>query len=243
MLAAIPFVALGMIGLGFWQLSRWQERRAQNALITQRLEMPLIALTGEPLLKPADLDYHPATVRGVYDFAQEIIWKNRSRNGSPGVDVITPLWIAGSNVAVLVDRGWIPYTQMAPAARAAYPKPEGEVVVTGLLRQTARRTSSLLPADPALSLERTRLDDWFWLDIEQIQQQIPYPLLPLIVQQSPGPDPTQLPISSHDIELSDGPHLSYAIQWFAFAAIAIFGPLIYWRQSRREKQPAGSSRK
>jgi surfeit locus 1 family protein len=236
MLAGIPFAAAGMIALGFWQLSRLQERREQNALITQRLEMPPIELTGEPILNPDDMDYRPVIVQGVYDSAQEIVWKNRAHQGSPGAHVITPLRIAGADAAVLVDRGWIPYTQTAPDRRAVYQVPKGEVVVRGLLRQPDKRESSFLPADPTLSAGRPRLDDWFWLEVGQIQQQVPYPLLPLIVQQGPGPDPSQLPISGSDIELSEGPHLGYAIQWFSFAAIAIVGPVLYWYQARRRRE-------
>ena len=58
-----------------------------------------------------------------------------------------------------------------------------------------------------------------------MQQQIPYPLLPAWVQletQQPsqaGPEPELLALPV----LDDGPHLSYAVQWFIFSTIAIIG--------------------
>lgn len=245
LLLAIPVIALGMSGLGFWQLSRWQERRAMNALIAARTQAPPVTLPVQPGSDDwSAWDYRPVRVRGEFDPAQEVVWKTRAYNGAPGVHVITPLRIAGESIAVLVDRGWLPYLEAEPERRAAYPPPAGEVTVTGLLRLPATRNSILSPRDPPLGPELPRLDGWFWLDTRAIQGQMPYRLLPIIVAQAPEPGATGLPLRDDSLQLDDGPHLSYAVQWFAFAAIAIFGPLIYWlgeraRHSERAKLPRG----
>lgn len=237
-LAAIPLIFFGMLALGVWQLGRLQARRAHNAVIAARLDAPPAAVTPDLFAGDlAEFDYRPAEARGTFDAGQEIVWRNQAHNGAPGVHVLTPLRLAGHPAAVLVDRGWIPYTQAEPEARSAYPAPAGEVVITGVLRLPARRTMDFLPADPVLGPDRPRVDAWFWLDVEQIQAQVPYPLLPLVLVQTSGASAGQLPLLDFSVDLSDGPHLSYAIQWFAFAAIALFGPLLYWRHSRR--QPAG----
>jgi surfeit locus 1 family protein len=237
-LAAIPVVFFGMLALGVWQLNRLQERRARNAEIAARLAEPTAPVA--PALFAGDLaalDYRPAEARGTFDPAQEIVWRNQPRSGAPGVHVITPLRLAGSDAAVLVDRGWLPYTQAEPSARAAYPAPAGETLIAGVLRRPVPRTADFLPADPVLSPDLPRVDAWFWLDIEQIQAQVPYPLLPMLLVQTSGADAYQLPLAEFTPDLSDGPHLSYAIQWFAFAAIALFGPLLYWQHSRRSSRP------
>jgi surfeit locus 1 family protein len=231
LLIAIPVIALGMVALGFWQLSRLEQRRLVNAEIRARLDEPPLDLNETPL--PSDLEgleYRPAAARGTFDFENEIVWRNQEHAGAPGVHVITPLRLTGVDEAVLVDRGWIPYTEAEPAARRAYQSPEGELSMSGLLRLPARRTADFLPADPTLSPALPRLDSWFWLDIGQIQAQVPYALLPVIVAQTPGSEAPQLPIPSAELDLSEGPHLVYAVQWFAFAAIALVGPLLYWRR-------------
>jgi surfeit locus 1 family protein len=236
LVSTIPVVAIGMLGLGVWQLERLQERRTLNAEIRRRLAEPPLTLNGSLLTDTARLEYRPVRVRGVFDFSQEIVLRNRAHAEMPGVHVITPLKIQGSEKAVLIDRGWIPYEVSNPATRAAYHTPVGEVEVKGILRRSQTRPYSFLPVDPTLSPELPRLDEWYWLNIDQIQAQVSYPLVPMLMAAAPAEDAqgSQLPIAGYDIDLSEGPHLSYAIQWFAFAAIAVFGPLAYWRQHRKQ---------
>lgn len=232
----IAFVAIGalvLISLGIWQLGRLQERRALNAAIASRLDLPPVTLSGQPL-DATDLEYRPVVVTGTFDFSQEIVLRNRAYKNVAGVHVITPLRIAGSDGAVLVDRGWIPYEAAGPELRTAYASPTGAVTVHGLIRVSQPRPSSLAPADPPLGPDRPRLDAWFWPDVSQIQKQIPYPLLPFYVEQDPGPDPNAIPAPGHEIDLSEGPHLSYAIQWFSFAAILVVGSIALARQRRRK---------
>ena len=231
-LAGIPVVVAAMIGLGIWQLMRWQARRALNAEIRIRLVAPRLELADAVLTDTSRLEYRPVIVRGVYDFSQEIVLRNRAYESAPGVHVITPLRITGSAAAMLVDRGWIPYQASSAPARAAYHTPEGEVVVQGFLRASQTRPYSFLPADPTVGPGSPRLDAWYWLNIDQVQQQIPYPLLPMFVELAPT-DASRLPISGYELDLGEGPHLSYALQWFAFAAILVVGPLVYWYQQRR----------
>src|SRR5262245_56990814 len=79
--------------LGVWQLDRLAERRAINARIDTRMVEPATPLTGEPL-DPEAIEYRRVKVRGVYDSAQEVVLRNRSLEGAPGVHVLTPLRIA-----------------------------------------------------------------------------------------------------------------------------------------------------
>lgn len=235
LLASLPVIVIGMIGLGIWQLNRLQERRAHNALIQARLAGPPLTLTAAALTSDlAAWEYRPARARGVFDPAGEIIWRNQARDGAPGVHVLTPLRLADGS-AVLVDRGWIPYTEAEPAARARYAAPAGVVEVSGVLRLPVVRTAAFLPADPTVSPANPRVDAWFWTDLRQIQTQLAYPLLPVILVQNAAAGGLALPAADSSVELSDGPHLWYALQWFAFAAIAFFGPLIYWRHSRQAR--------
>ena len=126
---------------------------------------------------------------------------------------------------ILVDRGWIPYEFSDPRAREAFRPPTGEVTVQGILRQSQSRRSSFSPADPPRSPDLPRLDAWFRVDLPRIQEQLPYPLLPFFLEEETpsGVTPRWLPRPDPDIELDEGSHLIYAVQWFAFAGILIGG--------------------
>ena len=222
--------AAAMIGLGAWQLQRLSERRALNAQVRARMSQAPLALSGPIGELP---EYTPVWAKGVFDFANEIVLRNRAHDQEPGVHLLTPLRIEGSDQVVLIDRGWIPYTQADPAARAPYDGPSGPLTVMGLARSSQARTFFVLPADPTASPAAPRLDAWLWINIPQIQGQMPYPLLPFFIEAAPRADLSTLPISGYDdIDLSDGPHLSYAIQWFAFAVILVAGSIALWRQNR-----------
>ncbi len=227
----VALAALVMGGLGVWQLQRLVQRRAENAVLAERLAQPPLDLN--LAAAPRVQEYAPVLARGTFDFAQEIVLRNRSYAESPGVHVLTPLRLTGSDRVVLVDRGWLPYTETEPAARAPYQAPTGEVTITGLARLAQVRTMPFLPADPTASPAQPRLDAWFWPDLAQIQTQLPYPLLPFYLEADPPATRGALPYAAHDYDLSDGPHLSYAFQWFGFTATLLIGSVVLWRQQRR----------
>ena len=132
------------------------------------------------------LDLRRATVTGAFDVANEVVLRNRSYNESAGVHILTPLRITGSDAAILVDRGWIPY-DAAPELPANFAPPPGEVQVQGILRRGQTRTSSLAPVDPAPPAGG-RLDAWHRADLARIQEQMPYPLLPVFMEARAAPD-------------------------------------------------------
>jgi surfeit locus 1 family protein len=217
-LAALVLTAV-FIRLGMWQLGRLQERRAENALVASRITAPPLELTGAPI-DIDDLEYRRVTVRGTYDHSQEVVLRNRSRDGVPGVDIITPLRITGSEQSVLVNRGWVPLLQYEQAAIQQFVVP-GEVNIEGIVRKTQPRRSTLgaedkVPADGPLR-------SWFRVDIDRIMDQVSYPLMPFFVEQLPRQGAPDLPFPQPNTELSEGSHMNYAIQWFSFAIILVCG--------------------
>lgn len=234
--ALVALAALAMVGLGFWQLSRRAQRLQRNAYITERQAERPVEIRG-PVADPSALEYRRARVVGMFDYDNEIVQRNRARSGSPGVHVLTPLRIEGSDHAILVDRGWIPFLQMEQAQRRPLRGPE-QVEVEGMIRPSQSQPPRMAPVDPPLGPERSRLDAWFWVDVPRIQQQTPYPLLPLYIEWAPQPGAPSLPWRSQDLALNEGPHLSYAIQWFSFAAILASGYIVF---VVRSQQPGRSS--
>ena len=235
-------VLLGVVvlcRLGIWQLDRLAQRRAVNAALKERMAAPPVALT-KALAGAADQEYRRVEVRGVFDPSQEIVQRNRALDGSPGVHVLTPLRLSGSDASVLIDRGWLPQEQAAAEARRAFAAPAGEVVLQGILRRSQENVGA--PFDPAFSAERPRLDAWFHIDIARIEQQTGYPLLPVFVERLPAPGGERaLPRPDPITDLGEGPHLGYAIQWFAFALILLAGYLtITYQQARKQVVLAGN---
>lgn len=229
----ILLLTIAFLFLGNWQLQRRSQRLAANAHILSRLELPAIEVTGE-LLDPDEADLRRATVRGVFDYEHEIVLRNRTWNELPGVHVLVPLRISGTDSAILVDRGWIPYDAAAPADRAAFHNAAGEVEIYGILRQSQQRRGSMSPVDPTPALDNP-VDAWHRVDLPKIRQQMPYPLQTMYLEEDvrPGETPRIFPKPQPDIRLDEGSHLGYAIQWFAFAVVVVGGYAAYYTQRTR----------
>lgn len=148
----------------------------------------------------------------------------RSLEGLPGHWVVTPLVLEDGNAA-LVIRGWVPFDrQEAPVADAA--PPNGSTTVRGFLRPDEGDGSTVPDADGVVGR----------VDVRGIGSALPYRVLVLPIQltEQDPPQPSELPVRIGWPELSEGPHLSYAIQWFAFATIAVVGAIVLAGRERRD---------
>jgi len=222
----VVIVAVVFVRLGFWQISRLHERQASNRHIESNLADRVVPLE-EILSQSGDVEYRHVVVEGEYLPRFEVLLRNRSYEGSPGYHVLTPLELT-SGSTVLVDRGWVPLGIAGPPVMP--PPPEGLVEVTGVIRTSKTQGSGLGPKDPATGT----LTAVFWPDLERLAGQMPGPLEPVYVElryQVPAGGSGQ-PIPASDPILTDGPHLSYTVQWFAFAAIAIVGYFLLTRKRR-----------
>jgi len=216
---------------GFWQLDRLDQRRAHNADIAARRAQPVTSLDG--LLRPSATDPGPAAdrpvlVTGRYDPTQQVLVQFRPLNEQTGEYVLTPLVLA-DRAAVIVNRGWVPASGPETALPPGAAPPQGEVTVTGLAEPGETRRG-LGPRDSA----EGHLAVLPRIDLPRIQAQVPYDLYPVFVQLATQ-DPAQaaIPTPVPPEALDDGPHLSYAMQWFSFTAIGLIGwPLVIRRAAR-----------
>ena len=237
-LVAVVIGAL-CVRLGVWQLERLDERRARNAAVQAEIDRPAVNLNTDPI--PADgLTYRRIRASGTFDPAHEIILSNRAYSGQAGVHLVTPLRIEGRDVAVLVDRGWIPASQASPAERTSFAV-SGTIEVAGIGRPSQQEPAIALLADPTRGPDSPPLDAWRFLDLSAIQPQVPYTLLPVILEASEPVGGISPPKLQSEIDLSEGSHLSYAIQWFAFAAIALLGAAAWLVRSARMATPGKPS--
>ena len=207
--------------LGIWQLDRLQQRRAQNATYLAQISAAPLLLTGQQLpAEPAELVDRLAVVQGHYDFSSQLVLVQQSYLGKPGAHLVTPLVIEGSERAVLVDRGWIPASVVDSSQLALYDRPAIDPVDGVIqLSQTLDRGRETIVVGPQ--------QEWYRIDIAAIQEQMPYDLLPIYLLESPPAEfQEDLPYRIEpEIDLSDGPHIGYAAQWFLFSTILGLGYL------------------
>ena len=235
-------VVVVMINLGFWQLSRLDERKAANSIVTNAMKQPaeplstvLPAGTASTTEQVKVVDYQPVYVTGTYRSDEQVLVNNRTNNGAPGYWVVTPL-VLSDGTAVAINRGWIPFSYTADGSWEEFAPPKGTVTVQGLLRQSQVRETNGLVSSPKDS-EVGTLRALARLDVGRLAQQIDERLIPgYISLRVQDPAQGELPVPVPLPELSQGPHLGYALQWFAFALLTIIVyPLLLRRYARRKK--------
>ena len=237
----IAALAITFIGLGFWQLRRLEERRADNAQIAANMAappQPLDQTLEQYGNDPGALKYRRVEVTGRYRPADEVLLTPRASNRQAGHHVVTPLELDGGSGAVLVERGWVPFAMDAPPIAEAAP-PEGEVTVSGILfpTQEATRYGTSGSSGAPSTAGPERLTFLSVTDVDRIQPQVDIPLLPVsILLQEQTPLADGLPIPGAPPVQSEGNHQSYALQWFFFAAIALGGYPLLLRRSWRARQ-------
>jgi surfeit locus 1 family protein len=223
---AIAAAAL-FVRLGVWQLHRLAERRALNAPLAAHLSAPPVTLDQLPA-DTAAAHYRRVRVSGTFDFAREILLTARSYEGSPGVYLMTPLKIEGGK-AVLVNRGWV-YSPDALSVDLSRWREPAEASVVGYVEEFSSRGRGV-------PRSTTNPRAWHRLDGTQLIKLFPYPIEPYYVVALPqGAQRADAPVRLSLPELSEGPHRSYAIQWFSFAAIALIGVSYLIWQDRRARR-------
>jgi len=219
------------VRLGIWQLDRLDQRRAFNAHVEAMWNADPLELTGKSAEDLTTMEYRAVTVSGTYDFDHQIALRNRYFEGEYGYNLLTPLRLDDGS-AVLVDRGWIPADgNDSPTNWRQYDQP-GPVELKGQIRLGQSEAGFGSVPDATLAPGQTELDFWNIVNLERISQQVSYPLLDVYVQLDVDPaDTTTPPIPFQpELELTEGPHLGYAYQWFTFAGILFFGYPFYVRK-------------
>lgn len=229
----VLIIATVCIRLGFWQLSRLDEKRARNAAVAARMATPAVELTGTRA-DTAGLIYRTAAARGYYDNTRSIILPGRSYQGSPGVLLLTPLRMSGGR-AVLVQRGWIPAPDAVNVPLEAF-RVDTALTVHGLVLPFLNEENTLATGAAGSASTDTFRRVWYAIDAEQLRAQFPYDLLPLRLQLLPrdrsGEETHAYPLAQPAPALDEGPHLGYAIQWFSFALIFLIGWVALLRSTR-----------
>ncbi len=235
-------LVVAFVNLGFWQLRRLDERRDRNAELVARLAEPTqdvatLVPDGGAAPDGDQVDDRRVTATGTYRGDEAVLIRGRSLHDSPGSWVVVPLELPDGRV-VAVNRGWIRNDGRFTEVPDQYTEvPSGEVTVTGLTHPSQER-GTLGATDPT----GTELTSLARVDLARLDEQVDGDLLPVWVQlteaEAAAPDPSPELLDPPVVD-DQGPHLSYAFQWFTFATIAVVGyPLILRRVAReRGKGP------
>jgi cytochrome oxidase assembly protein ShyY1 len=215
-------MAIVCILLAQWQISRLDQRQAANRII----EEATAASTTDAFAldrSQEQVDWRSVEATGRYDVDDELLVRQRRLEGKNGFFVVTPL--DSSSGRVWVARGWVPPGPDAATLPEVPAAPVGTVTVQGYARpfeddsgggdlpagQIQRISPEELQAASGSGSDAARL----W-----IQAASETPVGGIDVLRLPPP------------ELSEGPHLGYAIQWVMFAGMAIVGGVVLVRRQR-----------
>jgi cytochrome oxidase assembly protein ShyY1 len=241
-LALAVAAAVAMVFLGIWQLNRYSERAATNDRIDAAASAAAVPLSGVLSAPTAagragpapghDKAWTKVTITGRYDPAHEIQARGRTVEGDVGFEIVTPLVLADGS-AVLIDRGWIPPAGDALAAPVVPAAPSGPVTVIGQVHLSESHPTPVAHRDGRLDTRR--------ISVPRLAAQLPYPVYGaylLLTEQSPAADPAfrPIPIGHEDAWQNAG----YTVQWWLFAAMALF--LYGWlaRKEPRDDAPVRS---
>jgi len=218
---AIAF-AIVCVSLGVWQLRRLSARQKENAFLAARRFAPELPLDSLPRDTSAS-HFRRVRVTGTYDFNHEIIFTLRGRNGSPGINILTPVLRNGKDSAILVNRGWI----YSPDGVTADLNPwrEAESVNASGFVETFPTKGPFPPPNPARPRAFRRLDR------AALEKVFPYPIANYYVVITDSSASPSAPPRVEPLPLDEGPHRNYAIQWFSFAAISIIGIVTFIRRT------------
>jgi surfeit locus 1 family protein len=221
------------IRLGIWQLDRLEQRRTFNTQFEAARARAVLDLNQEQPADIARMEWRSVKVTGEYDFANQVAVRNQYYGNQYGYHLLTPLLF--NQTAVLIDRGWIPADGNSTSPDWREYDEIGTANVSGQIRLGRAKPAIGGVADP-LPENGAKLEVWNNADLTRIASQMPYPILLVYIQPDADESDTEPPIPFQpEIELTEGPHFGYALQWFTFATILFLGYPFYLR-----KQETGS---
>lgn len=207
-----------MAALQLWRAATRGERfeRDQAALVSTP-----ISLSAQHAERAEIVD-RAATVRGQWLPGKSLFLDNKIYHSHPGYHVLTPLQLSGSEVVVLVNRGWI----AAPRLRSEIPlvpSPTGEIEISGVTRDFETRTFELQKSPPQGSV-------WQHVREADYRQLSGLDALPVILLQTGGAGDGLV----RDWATPDNPatrHYGYAAMWLLFAVMVLSYGLLAWHKN------------
>jgi surfeit locus 1 family protein len=225
----LTVIAAGVcVRLGFWQLDRLEQRRAKNALVLERGTLPPLPMRALREQDTSATHWHRVKVRGIADYDAEMVQASRSQAGAPGIYLLTPvrpLEDGWGDTSVVVLRGFV-YAADGRTVDFAKARESDTLTLDALVTVfPAGREGAIRSPTSARALRV--------LDRDTLSAMMQRPLAPVVLL-ALGDTVTRdvaLPARVPPPSQGEGPHLSYAWQWFGFAAVFVVGFLAFARGS------------
>lgn len=206
------------IHLGLWQAGKGERAQAAREQHATRSQLGPVNV-GAALLDAEHTQDAPITATGTYEVQGSFFVDNRQDGGRPGLHLVTPLKIDGTNTRILVNRGWVGWGNN----RKQLPHvdtPTGKVTVTGVAAVPSSKAFFLMPDHPEAWPEL-----WPRLDLVRYTSQSAHPVQPVVLLQTNDDTGPALVRKWPPPEDRASMHHSYAMQWFgmAIALLVFFG--------------------
>ncbi|MEP7380893.1 MAG: SURF1 family protein, partial [Gemmatimonadota bacterium] len=208
-------MAAGCVRLGIWQIGRLAERRAQNVEVAAQLDAPAV-VWGEAMRDSATARFRRVQLTGRLDYARELVLTSRGMHGAPGVHVLTPL-IVPAGPPILVNRGWA-YAPDGMTVDLSKWHEGDSATVDGYIDQFVPVRGMVSTMSQPRGVR--------YLERDSIEARLGERIAPFLVVQRIGlvqGDTLEHLVRVELPPLDEGSHQSYAVQWFAFAGIALVG--------------------
>ncbi len=218
-----------LMSLGLWQSNKAEQKQASQEVYDKREKSELVQIATEAI-DLQSVRFSRVKARGYYEPAYQVLIDNQISKGQAGYHVITPLHISGSNMRILVNRGWV----AVGADRNILPVieiPQGEVEVTGYAHDPSGKYLEL--GKPDIKQESWQIV-WQNLNINRYKEAVSFSIHPIIILLDPSSSAGGLvrdwprPDSRIDV------HRGYAIQWYLLS-IAL---LVIYLVTNLKKIPA-----
>lgn len=235
LLLVVVVLGYTCVRLSQWQFHRYAERKDANSVIRTNLAADsvsvdsLLSTRAEP---SSAVEWRSVRATGRYDAAHQIAVLYRTKDGRPGVDVVTP-FVTGDGTAVLVDRGWVPSQANGNTTQRLPAPADGPVTLTGRVRvDSGGGSDEVTPSQGSVRA----------ISAPAVAQTLPYPVydgfLQLTSETPKSPHPPEL---AGDPDLGNGPSYFYGWQWLFFALL-FFGFWLYFAYAEYQDKTKGRAR-
>lgn len=207
-------VAIVCCLLGAWQFARRAEARTEITRVEQNWDhdpVPLAEAVPRPDLFDADDKWLPVLLEGEYLLDEQLLVRNRPFSGQPGFEILVPFQTVDGRI-IVIDRGWLPTGSAQDLPDIIPAAPSGRVTVVARLKA----------GEPALDGRGAPEGQIATIELAQFEERlggVDTGAYGLLAQESPAPAGPQAVLTTKPVP-DEGPHLSYALQWYVFAVLA-----------------------